>query len=134
MKGDWVVFRGTPKAVDIVQGVLGDCWFISALAVVVEREELARRLIRTPETTAHGVYQVRLCVAGKWQVITIDDTLPATSRGTILFSSARHRQLWVSLLEKALAKLLGSYAIIEAGVVRPPYSWAWGIIIILGSD
>ena len=65
------------------------------------------------------VTQVRLYLAGMWRIVTIDDTFPVhpTSR-TIAFSRALRRQLWVPLIEKALAKVAGCYKALEGGSVR----------------
>ena len=39
----WTVFRD-PKPNDVVQGALGDCWFITALSVVAELPEYLTRV------------------------------------------------------------------------------------------
>jgi hypothetical protein len=66
-----------------------------------------------------GAYAVRLCVDGLWRTTIVDDTFPAfVQRGYVpqlLFSKSKRQQLWVPLIEKAFAKLMGSYANIESG-------------------
>lgn len=42
----WVFKRDKFRAEDVVQGSLGSCWFVSALALVAEREWLVQRLFR----------------------------------------------------------------------------------------
>jgi len=68
------------RADDLVQGKVGDCWFLSALAVVAEREDLIGRLLGEPSTKrtadTYGVIEVRLFVDGFWQTVLIDDFLP----------------------------------------------------------
>ena len=65
-----------------------------------------------------GVYSVRLCIDGLWRWIQVDDRVPADSyRGSPAYTSARGRQLWVPLLEKAAAKACGSYAGLAAGTL-----------------
>ena len=63
----------------------------------------------------HGVYQIRLCKDGYWAVITIDDMLPVRANGTIAYASGARLQLWPALIEKAFAKMHGSFAAIVGG-------------------
>ena len=109
-------------AADLRQGGVGDCWFLSALAVVAERHDLIERLFTDTARNEAGCYQARLFLDGKWQSIIVDDMLPVTDeprRVELAFesklafsrcgSSVGGQQLWVSILEKAYAKAHGSF-------------------------
>ena len=58
------------------------------------------------------VYTVRLFHEGGWRFIMVDDYVPVSVKdGRPIFAHAKSRQeLWVPVLEKAFAKLYGSYA------------------------
>uniref|UniRef100_F1KW88 Calpain-D n=1 Tax=Ascaris suum TaxID=6253 RepID=F1KW88_ASCSU len=111
----WTVFRD-PKASDIEQGSLGNCWFLSSLAVIAERPDILEQIVLTKVYNPFGIYQIRLCVDGRWQVVVVDDFFPchARTRG-LAFAVGRRNQLWVPLIEKAFAKISGSYAKLLAG-------------------
>lgn len=51
---------------------------------------------------------------GKWKVIDLDEYLPFI-KNKPAFSRSVNQELWVILLEKAWAKLYGSYKHVEVG-------------------
>lgn len=52
-----------------------------------------------------GKYRVRLfdITQDKWRTITVDDNIP-TRKGSPIFAKPNGKELWVVLLEKAVAK------------------------------
>jgi len=98
------LFEGEIEPSDIKQGALGDCWFMCALSSIAEFQELVKALFVVREDAAtsssDGVYQVRLCKNGEWQVITVDDLFPCKPEGGPIYSHANGPELWVMLLEK----------------------------------
>jgi hypothetical protein len=52
----------------------------------------------------------------KWETVIIDDFLPYSKSGTLAFGHCLDPlEMWVPLLEKAYAKLHGSYEALETG-------------------
>ena len=60
------VFYKDVEPVDIKPGVLGDDWFLSALAILAERPALIERLFLTRHVNDIGFYRVKLCKNGEW--------------------------------------------------------------------
>ncbi|XP_078428400.1 calpain-type cysteine protease family [Wolffia australiana] len=112
------LFSGPVNSSDVCQGRLGDCWFLSAVAVLTESSRISEIII-TPEFNAEGVYTVRFCIQGEWVPVIVDDWIPCETPSKPAFATSRKRdELWVSILEKAYAKLHGSYEALEGGLVQ----------------
>ncbi|EOY31680.1 Calpain-type cysteine protease family isoform 5 [Theobroma cacao] len=112
------LFSGTANPSDVCQGRLGDCWFLSAVAVLTEVSRISEVII-TPEYNEEGIYTVRFCIQGEWVPVVVDDWIPCESPGKPSFATSRKgNELWVSILEKAYAKLHGSYEALEGGLVQ----------------
>ncbi|KAJ9697702.1 hypothetical protein PVL29_007026 [Vitis rotundifolia] len=112
------LFSGAANPSDVCQGRLGDCWFLSAVAVLTEVSRISEVII-TPEYNEEGIYTVRFCIQGEWVPVVVDDWIPCESAGKPAFATSRKgNELWVSLLEKAYAKLHGSYEALEGGLVQ----------------
>ena len=54
--------------------------------------------------------------------VMIDDYLPVDSDGEVVFAKSKTQELWPALIEKAWAKLHGSYARVESGCPYFAYS------------
>eukprot|EP00924_Labyrinthula_sp_SR-Ha-C_P014632 snap_masked-scaffold_34-processed-gene-3.50-mRNA-1 protein AED:1.00 eAED:1.00 QI:0/0/0/0/1/1/3/0/1642 len=103
---------------DCVQGKLGNCWFIGALAVLATREDLLQKVVyginnkeMVSKMVEHGIWVIRFKKDFSWKFVFIDDKLPVF-RNTLfpVFGRCRDKnELWVPLMEKAFAKLHGSY-------------------------
>ena len=111
-----LLFESGVRPNDVLQGALGNCWLLSAMASLAERSWRVRRLFRETSTNPSGRYHVTLYKDGLRRTYTIDDLLPVTVDGTAPYCArGRNGKLWPSLLEKAMAKAHGSYAALKAG-------------------
>ncbi|KZP28270.1 cysteine proteinase [Athelia psychrophila] len=128
---------------DVIQGQLGDCWFLSAMAAVSARKGLIEKLCVARDEKV-GIYGFIFCVDGDWRDVIIDDQLFISAprwesldgkeqalyhgdrdkyeavgrKGSSILYFARGRsenETWVPLMEKAFAKLHGDYDSLEGG-------------------
>ena len=104
---------------DIHQGILGDCYFLSSVSALAEYPERFNKIFISKEVTKNGCLAVQFYLHGKPKIITIDDLFPCRknrNKWTFAFASSGENELWVSILEKAWAKVCGSYAQTIAGL------------------
>lgn len=66
--------RIQPK--DIIQGKLGNCYLLSALAALAEHQEYITNLFYEQTANRHGIYKVQLKIEGTIQEYIIDDYIP----------------------------------------------------------
>ena len=62
-----------------------------------------------------GVYRVKICKNGEWHSVTVDDYFPCYPQAGPIFAKSRVDDLWVLILQKAYAKLHGSYFALRGG-------------------
>ena len=102
---------------DIKQGQLGDCYFLATLSAIAEFPWRIKHLFLTKKVNDYGIYCVKICHFGEWQAIVVDDCFPCDAQRPA-FTRGNDNEIWVMILEKAWAKLFGSYERIEAGLTR----------------
>ena len=102
---------------DIIQGGLGDCYFLSAVAALCTYPELIEKLFFFKEKSNENCYGCYFRINGIWKLVLVDDYIPCygTWGKNFAFSSTNGNELWVILLEKAWAKLNGNYARVIGG-------------------
>eukprot|EP01038_Epipyxis_sp_PR26KG_P006609 gene6609-9076_t len=117
MDGPYEVFSGAIEPNDIRQGALGDCWFLCAISAIAEFPPLVHDLFPPESSLVNeaGVYTVKFCKNGLWRTVRVDDFFPCYPGAGPIYSKSHGNELWVLLMEKAFAKLCGSYEAIKAG-------------------
>ncbi|XP_017277596.1 calpain-10 isoform X2 [Kryptolebias marmoratus] len=104
------------------QGLLGDCWFLCASSVLLKNQQLLNKVFPADQplwgnSSYRGFFRFCFWQQGNWTDVTIDDRLPCVN-STLCFSRCHSPSaFWVALLEKAYAKLHGSYEHLWAGQV-----------------
>eukprot|EP00750_Incisomonas_marina_P031679 INCI8276.3.p1 GENE.INCI8276.3~~INCI8276.3.p1 ORF type:complete len:1005 (+),score=141.56 INCI8276.3:126-3140(+) len=104
---------------DVQQGLLNDCYFLSALSTISEIQHELKyvRKIFIRDSLEAGVFVVQFCIGGEFKPMCLDSFFPCDKNtGLPIFSHAvDETALWVLLLEKAWAKVHGSYFHIDGG-------------------
>ncbi|KAI4469989.1 calpain [Holotrichia oblita] len=114
---------------DVIQGSLGNCWFAASLAGLARYKQLVYQVVPNDQSfddNYAGIFHFRFWQYGKWIDIVIDDRLPFKAISPIksivesigdlaFFKSSDQDEFWTALLEKAYAKLHGSYEALERG-------------------
>ena len=105
------------KPTDIFQGDCGDCYFLSSLSSLAEFPERIKAIFLTKEVNEAGCYAMQFYINGEPEVVVVDEYFPfCVHKGQWAFShTTQDREIWVLLLEKAWAKIFGSYQRIEGG-------------------
>ena len=111
---------------DINQGELGDCYFLAVLSTLCSDSNDILNLLVSKEINAAGCYIVRFFINGVETLITVDDYLPCKKNGQLAFANSKNGEFWVCILEKAWAKLHGSYAAVVGGAPNLAFSQITG--------
>ncbi|XP_066541138.1 calpain-12 [Hoplias malabaricus] len=113
-----VFVEGTTGTTDICQGQLGNCWLLAALSCLTMHPTLFEKVVpadQTLEAPYAGIFRFRFWQYGEWVEVVVDDRLPVRG-GRLLFSYSRtNNEFWSALVEKAYAKLIGSYSSLKGG-------------------
>ena len=101
---------------DIIQGKIGNCYFLSSLAALCEFPTLISQIFLSKEIPDNNCYIVILFIDGEYQKVYLDDYFPCIKGSNLLyFAKPNSFELWAILLEKAWAKINGGYANIISG-------------------
>ncbi len=119
---------------DICQGMLGDCWLLSAISCLAEFPGVLENLFAEKVYSYRGKYSVKLFdpQINDFTWLTIDDRFPCLDKKNPepMFTKPNPvgGELWVMLLEKAFAKLIGTYGDLEGGFSL------WALHVMTGDE
>ena len=116
--------NNNPQWHDIMQGMAGTCYIEASLASLAEFPDLVKSVFLTQEKNDAGVYAFRFYIRGKPWVVTVDDNFLFTNdmttgeRQPYFARIDKNQQFWAMMLEKAWAKVKGTYTMADGGFVQ----------------
>ena len=78
------------------------------MAAISEYPFVVKRIFCTTEESSYGAYGVWLFIDGRWKCVVVDDRFPVHNNKPY-YSRNHLNEIWVMLIEKAYAKVFGSY-------------------------
>ena len=122
--------HGAVHPTDIQQGMLGDCYLMAACASIalLPPEYLVHDLIL--DCSDVGLFGVKFYIAGRWVSVAIDDQFPCILSGGVLrpcfAQPSSDGAVWTMVIEKAFAKLMGSFEALIGGQCNDALNYLCG--------
>uniref|UniRef100_K7GJ53 Calpain 14 n=1 Tax=Pelodiscus sinensis TaxID=13735 RepID=K7GJ53_PELSI len=116
-----VFYPANTRQLDLCQGLLENCWFLAALQALTFHRDILTVIVpqyQSFDRKYAGIFHFRFWHFGEWVDVVVDDRLPVNESGQLIFLSSVCKNIfWGALLEKAYAKLYGSYEDLQIGHV-----------------
>ncbi|KAF3844457.1 hypothetical protein F7725_007620 [Dissostichus mawsoni] len=103
---------------DIGQGLVENCWFLASIGALTFQNDILCKVVPLEQTFNGkycGMFHFRFWRFGRWVDVVIDDKLPTIDGRLIFVRSKDQNEFWPALMEKAYAKVCGSYTDMNAG-------------------
>ena len=117
------IFKDNTATVDqVVQGEAGTCYLMSSLASVAEAPQVIKDVFLTDTKNSAGIIGVQFYIRGKPWAVSLDSSFlymyPSTPTLKFAQVNMNDQAMWGPILEKAWAKVKGSYETADGGFVQ----------------
>eukprot|EP00828_Plagiopyla_frontata_P009193 TRINITY_DN14721_c0_g1_i1.p1 TRINITY_DN14721_c0_g1~~TRINITY_DN14721_c0_g1_i1.p1 ORF type:complete len:528 (+),score=81.70 TRINITY_DN14721_c0_g1_i1:96-1679(+) len=116
---EFTIFGKDIVASDIQQGYLSDCYFLTAISGFANNgPEFIRKIFdkQTDEEKEKGIITTNWQINGHPTKVSVDTFVPTRTNKNLIFAQINNDfEFWPVILEKAWAKIYGSYGAIEYG-------------------
>ena len=101
---------------DVIQGELGDCYFLSTLYSLAENPQNIKKMVKNGKASDDS-FEANIYIHGEPVTIVVDDSFPVANASKIAFAGINENSgnIWPLILEKAWAKCNKSYEDIIPG-------------------
>lgn len=100
----------------VKQGHMGNCWFIASLCCLAERPKFVEKIFSSGNLSTDGSYRLKLFKNGEAVEVKVDSLIPVRKDDGLPFGAhSKNGAMWLPLIEKAYAKLHGSYNSLISG-------------------
>ena len=107
------------------RGLLNDKFFVGAMIMLFRQKEefftdLVIDLEHVNDNLKAGFCGFQFFINGEWQIVTVDTKLPCHQQGEFSLTQSKNKKgpFWVSLFEKAYAKLFGTYRVLNNTLLK----------------
>ena len=107
------------------RGLLNDKFFIGAMLMLFKKkEEFFTNLVldyeHVNENLEAGFCGFQFFMNGEWKEVTVDTKFPSHQKGEYSLTQSKNQKgpFWVSLFEKAYAKMFGSYRVLNNTLLK----------------
>jgi hypothetical protein len=116
---------GGPKANDVRQGEVGDCYYMAGLSAVAKQNP--NKIRQSVVDLGDGTYAVQFLRGGRARYYRVDGDLPVLNGNPFYADLGHGGSTWVAIMEKAFAYGRffdgGTYAVIDGGRIWEPYEF-----------
>ena len=117
---NYKIFENDIDCTNIKQGWLGTCYLLETISTLSNYGKLLYEIFPCEKINDKGIYEICIFHDGQWQKVLVDDYF-ILYKGDFAFTKPINNCLYSCLIEKAYAKINGSFADINGGTLEQAF-------------